>query len=141
VALTWLFPHPLINPLHQAPKRGCHDITAEVTAAVRESLSLVRAGVLHVFIQHTSASLTVTAPSAGDTLEAALNALVPERWNQEFLQHTYAIHARGEKCGFGAGRLTIVLERGTNPELSRRTCTCEYGLQSWRGKSAGVVKS
>jgi hypothetical protein len=33
-----------------------------------------------------------------------------------------------------------VLERGTNPYLSRRACTCEYGLQSWRGESAGVAK-
>jgi hypothetical protein len=42
--------------------------------------------------------------------------------------------------GFGAGRQKMALERGTNPKLSRRTCTCEYGLQSCRGKSAGVAK-
>jgi hypothetical protein len=28
----------------------------------------------------------------------------------------------------------------TNPKRSRRTCTCEYGLQPCRGKSAGVSK-
>jgi hypothetical protein len=33
-----------------------------------------------------------------------------------------------------------VLERWTKPKLSRRTCTCEYALQIWRGKSAGVAK-
>jgi hypothetical protein len=32
------------------------------------------------------------------------------------------------------------LERWTTPTRSRRTCACEYGLQSCRGKSAGVVK-
>jgi hypothetical protein len=32
------------------------------------------------------------------------------------------------------------LERGTNPKRPRRTCTCENGLQSCRGKSAGVAK-
>jgi hypothetical protein len=32
------------------------------------------------------------------------------------------------------------LERWTNPKRSRPTCTCEYGLQSRRGKSAGVAK-
>jgi hypothetical protein len=42
--------------------------------------------------------------------------------------------------GFGTGRQKTVLDRGTNPKLSRRTCACEYGLQSCRGKSAGVVK-
>jgi hypothetical protein len=30
--------------------------------------------------------------------------------------------------------------RWTNPKLSNRTCTCEYALQSWRRKSAGVAK-
>ena len=32
------------------------------------------------------------------------------------------------------------LERWTKPKLSRRMCTCEYGLQSCREKSAGVAK-
>jgi hypothetical protein len=32
--------------------------------------------------------------------------------------------------GFGTGRQKLVLERWTNPKLSRRTCTCEYGLPS-----------
>jgi hypothetical protein len=42
--------------------------------------------------------------------------------------------------GFGTGRHKRVLERWTNPKLPRRACTCEYALQSWRGKSAGVAK-
>jgi hypothetical protein len=40
----------------------------------------------------------------------------------------------------GAGRQKVVLERWTNPKLSRRTCTCKYGLQWCRGRSAGVAK-
>jgi hypothetical protein len=44
------------------------------------------------------------------------------------------------RLGFGTGRQRMVLERWTNPKLSRRACTCEYGLQSCRGKSAGVAK-
>jgi hypothetical protein len=32
------------------------------------------------------------------------------------------------------------LERGKNPKLSRRTCSPRYGLQSCRGKTAGVAK-
>jgi hypothetical protein len=31
-------------------------------------------------------------------------------------------------------------KRRTNPKRSRRACKCEYGLQSWRGESAGVSK-
>jgi hypothetical protein len=34
----------------------------------------------------------------------------------------------------------MALERWGNPKLALRACTCEYGLQSWRGKSAGVAK-
>jgi hypothetical protein len=30
---------------------------------------------------------------------------------------------------FGTGRQRMALERWTNPKLSRRACTCEYGLQ------------
>jgi hypothetical protein len=41
--------------------------------------------------------------------------------------------------GFGTGRQRMALERGTKPRLSRRACTCEYGLQSCRGESAGAA--
>jgi hypothetical protein len=34
----------------------------------------------------------------------------------------------------------MVLERWTNPKLSRRACTCEYGLRYSTRKSAGVAK-
>jgi hypothetical protein len=42
--------------------------------------------------------------------------------------------------GFGTGRQKMVLERGTPPKLSRRTCSPRYGLQSWRRISASVAK-
>jgi hypothetical protein len=42
--------------------------------------------------------------------------------------------------GFGAGRQKMVLGRWTNLKRSPCTCTCEYGLQSCRGKSADVAK-
>jgi hypothetical protein len=42
--------------------------------------------------------------------------------------------------GFGTARQKRVLERRTNPTLSRRSCSPRYGLQSCRGKSAGVAK-
>jgi hypothetical protein len=47
---------------------------------------------------------------------------------------------RIERLGFGAGRQETVLERETNPKISRRACTCEYGLLSCRGESAGIAK-
>ena len=62
------------------PGQGLHDVTGEVRAAVRESG--VREGLCTVFIQHTSASLTIQEnadPSARHDLENWLNRLVPER--------------------------------------------------------------
>jgi secondary thiamine-phosphate synthase enzyme len=55
-------------------------ITDEVVSAVDE-LKPVRVGLLHVFIQHTSASLTINENADSDVLrdlEASLNHLAPE---------------------------------------------------------------
>jgi hypothetical protein len=54
--------------------------------------------------------------------------------------HTEMQKLRIVTIEFGTGRQKMVLERWTNPKLSRRTCTCEYGLQSCRGKSVGAAK-
>ena len=61
------------------PGQGLHDITSEVVAAVADSG--VADGICTVFIQHTSASLTIQEnadPSAKYDLEQWLNRLVPE---------------------------------------------------------------
>jgi secondary thiamine-phosphate synthase enzyme len=62
------------------PGQGLHEITGQVQAAVRGSGA--HDGLCTVFIQHTSASLTIQEnadPSAQRDLEAWLNRLVPER--------------------------------------------------------------
>ncbi len=61
-------------------RRGLHIITDEVVSALAE-LKPVRVGLLHVFIQHTSASLTINENADSDVLrdlEASLNHLAPE---------------------------------------------------------------
>ncbi len=63
-----------------ARKRGCHLITEDIVHAVPELASLDM-GLLHVFIQHTSASLSVnenTDPDVRRDMETVLNRLVPE---------------------------------------------------------------
>ena len=64
-----------------APRpRGCHLVTQEVVAALPE-LTKMRVGVLHVFIQHTSASLTINEGADADVrrdLANSLDALAPE---------------------------------------------------------------
>jgi secondary thiamine-phosphate synthase enzyme len=60
--------------------RGFHLITREVLTALPE-LARIRAGLLHVFIQHTSASLTINEnadPDVPADLESSFNALAPE---------------------------------------------------------------
>jgi secondary thiamine-phosphate synthase enzyme len=61
-------------------ERGFHLITRDVLEALPE-LHDVRAGLLHVFIRHTSASLTVnenTSPDVRDDFESYFNQSVPE---------------------------------------------------------------
>lgn len=60
--------------------RGCHIITAEIVAALPE-LRRCRVGLLHVFLQHTSASLTINEnadPDVPADLADALDSLAPE---------------------------------------------------------------
>lgn len=60
--------------------RGFHLVTSEVTEAVPE-LSEFRLGMLHVFIQHTSASLSINENADPDVpydMERVFDALVPE---------------------------------------------------------------
>jgi secondary thiamine-phosphate synthase enzyme len=59
--------------------RGTRDITDAVAAAVRESG--VRCGLAHVFVQHTSCSLTITEnadPDVRRDLETILARLAPD---------------------------------------------------------------
>lgn len=61
-------------------RRGCHIITDLVLASLTE-LSQFRVGLLHVFIQHTSASLAINENADHDVLvdmEMALNKIAPE---------------------------------------------------------------
>jgi len=63
-------------------RRGLHLITRQVIEAVPE-LRTIAIGLLHLFIQHTSASLTINENADPDVrvdLEAALNALAPENF-------------------------------------------------------------
>lgn len=60
--------------------RGCHLITHRVEAAMA-GMPAVQVGLLHVFLLHTSASLTINENADADVrrdMETALNQLVPE---------------------------------------------------------------
>ncbi len=62
--------------------RGCHLITQHIIQNV-EILKQCRMGLMHVFIQHTSASLTINENADPDVpmdLGMALDRLAPESW-------------------------------------------------------------
>lgn len=64
----------------QARNRGFHLITREILDAVPE-ISKVKVGLAHVFIQHTSASLSLNEnadPTVRVDFETVFNHLVPE---------------------------------------------------------------
>ena len=66
--------------------RGFHIITNEVISQLPE---LPESGVLHLFIKHTSAGLTINEDADSDVrvdFESIFNKLVPE--NMPFLKHT-----------------------------------------------------
>lgn len=68
--------------------RGCHLITGEVEDALRE-LGVEGAGIAHVFLQHTSASLSLNEDASPDVrrdMESILNHLVPE--DEPYYRHT-----------------------------------------------------
>ncbi len=69
--------------------RGFHIVTDEIVNALPE-LSEVRAGLLHIWLQHTSASLSINEnadPLVMGDLEAFLRRLVPD--DTPYFKHTY----------------------------------------------------
>ena len=69
-------------------KRGFHLITNEVLRQIPE-LKKVDVGVAHIFIQHTSASLTINEnadPSVRRDFESHFNRMVPE--DSSLFEHT-----------------------------------------------------
>ena len=68
------------NVLLPAHERGFRLITREIMAALPE-LAQISTGLLHVFIQHTSASLTINEnadPDVPADLESSFSAIAPE---------------------------------------------------------------
>ncbi len=86
---------PIVMKLYQKEirlqpyKRGFHLITREVLGAIAE-LATIESGLLHVFIKHTSASLTINEnadASVREDFERHMNVLVPER--ATYYTHTF----------------------------------------------------
>lgn len=103
----------------QPKTRGFHLITQEVLANLKE-IQNVKTGLLKLFIQHTSASLTINENADSTVLsdfEKHFNKMVPE--NAPYFEHTYEgpddmpAHIKASLLGFSVeipitnGRLNL----------------------------------
>jgi secondary thiamine-phosphate synthase enzyme len=102
--------------------RGFHLVTGEILRALE---TLPETGLLHLFIQHTSAGLSLgenADPDVRSDMEGIFDRLVPE--NQAFYQHTLEgdddmpAHAKSLIAGYS---LTIPIVHG------------RLGLGTWQG--------
>jgi secondary thiamine-phosphate synthase enzyme len=69
--------------------RGFHLVTDKITSSLPE-IKTINIGILHLFIKHSSASLTINEnadPTVRSDMEAHFNHFVPE--NAPYYQHTY----------------------------------------------------
>ena len=109
----------------QPRARGFHLITDEVLAAIPE-IKQLRVGLLHLLLQHTSASLTINEnadPSVRTDFETVFNSLVVE--DRRDLIHTYEgaddmpAHIKSSLLGVGTWQ-GIYLGEHRNEGGSRR---------------------
>src|SRR5690554_7637443 len=83
--IMWIQKEVKISP----KKRGFHLITGEIVRQVSE-LSQVSVGLAHIFIKHTSASLTINEnadPTVREDFESYFSRAVPE--NEPYYTHTF----------------------------------------------------
>ena len=105
--------------------RGFHLVTREVAGALAPELGDVQAGLLHLFIQHTSASLSLNESADPDVrrdFESWFNAAVPER-------APYWTHTAEGPDDMPAHIKAALL----GPSLSLPVCGGRLALGTWQG--------
>ncbi len=117
--MTWFQQTIELPPL----ARGFHPITREIVSAMPE-LGNIHIGLMHVFLQHTSASLSINENADPDVpldLESSLSAIAPESFPH---RHTcegpddMPAHVKTSLLG---SSLTIPIQNG------------RLGLGTWQG--------
>lgn len=98
----------------RAYSRGCHLITEEILRNLPE-LSKIESGLLSVFIQHTSASLTINENADSDVrrdLDSLLDQLAPEKFpyrHQEEGADDMPAHVKSSLMG---ANVTVPVSKG-----------------------------
>ena len=91
--------------------RGCHLITHKIVEQLPE-LSTVQAGLLSVYIQHTSASLTINENADPDVVRdftMEINKIVPWEDGYRHMEGNAAAHLKSSMIGFSE---QIIIEDG-----------------------------
>ena len=110
--------------------RGFHLITHEVEQALSQ-LGVVKVGLLHVFIKHTSASLTINEnadPTVRQDFESHFNEMIPE--NAPYYRHTSEgsddMPAHLKSSILGSSVTVPVTEGGLNMGTWQGIYLCEH---------------
>ena len=136
--MTWLQKTIELEPR----PRGFHLVTAEVLQRLPE-LEKVRVGLLHLFIQHTSASLSINENADADVprdLESSFNSIAPETFPY---RHTcegpddMPAHVKSSLLG---SSLTIPIEAG-RPKLGtwQGVYLCEHRNRGGRRRVVATL--
>lgn len=119
-----------------AQKRGFHLITAEVLAELPD-ISAFSCGLLHLFIKHTSASLSINEnadPTVRQDLESHFNQTVPER--AVYYRHDYEgdddMPAHIKNCLLGSSISIPITNGRLNLGVWQGIYLCEHRNQGGR---------
>ncbi len=99
----------------RAKSRGFHLITVEITEKLLE-IENFKTGILHLFIRHTSASLTLNEnadPDVRSDMESHMNKMIPEQspWFKHTCEGADDMPAH-IKCSIIGASLTIPITNG-----------------------------
>ncbi|KAF8198936.1 hypothetical protein BJ912DRAFT_950277 [Pholiota molesta] len=95
--------------------KGCHLVTDEVLSNIRPGLEGVKIGMLYLFIQHTSAALTVNENYDKDVrkdMDMALDTIVPESLNWRHTDEGPDDSASHTKASLVGSSITIPVTDG-----------------------------
>ena len=119
-------------------KRGFHLITNEVLNNIPE-IKNIKIGIANIFIQHTSASLTINEnadPTVREDMETHFNHMVPE--DEDYYRHTFeglddmTSHI---KCSILGSSLVIPVKNGNfNLGIWQGIYLCEHRNHGGRRK-------
>jgi secondary thiamine-phosphate synthase enzyme len=122
--------------LLSAKTRGFHLITQEILTAL-PMLNTVDCGLLHLFIKHTSASLTISEnadPTVRQDLESHFNHFVPER--APYYRHDYEgdddMPAHIKNCLLGSSISIPITQGKLNLGTWQGLYLCEHRNQGGR---------